>query len=298
MKRITQYDGLYGESDTKPDGEYIFSELLQTRSSTFDWVIEPHIHARLFQVFFVETGQVTFSESTRKRELIAPVVLLIPSTALHGFVYSSDATGRIVTLSDALVSNLFPANSALIPMLETTQCLSVFDAPHSVARVRELIEQFNEELFDNQAEKPLMLRACLQRLFILFFRIWQHHETIQNDINSPALTYFRKFQQRVRQAGTTLSVAQLADELAITPVHLNRICRAIMDRTASEIVQEHILNEARKYLTYTSYTISEIAYLLHFEYPTYFARFFKKHTGLSPTEFREGLRSTHTNTLL
>ena len=52
-------------------------------------------------------------------------------------------------------------------------------------------------------------------------------------------------------------------------------------------MQEHLLDEARKYLTYTSYSVSEIAYLLKFEYPNYFARFFKKHTGLSPTEFRE-----------
>ena len=84
------------------------------------------------------------------------------------------------------------------------------------------------------------------------------------------------------------SVAQLAGELAITPVHLNRICRAIVGKSASELLQEHILEEARKYLTYTSYTVSEIAYLLNFEYPNYFARFFRKHTGLSPTEFRNG----------
>ena len=71
-------------------------------------------------------------------------------------------------------------------------------------------------------------------------------------------------------------------------MHLNRICQAIAGKSASQLVQEHVLDEARKYLTYTTYSVSEIAYLLHFEYPNYFAKFFRKHTGLSPTEFREG----------
>jgi AraC family transcriptional regulator, transcriptional activator of pobA len=80
----------------------------------------------------------------------------------------------------------------------------------------------------------------------------------------------------------------LADELAITPVPLNRICRLVAGKSASQLMQDHILDEACQYLTYTSYSVSEIAYLLHFEYPNYFARFFRKHTGTFPTEFRKG----------
>jgi len=287
MKRITQFDGLYGEADAHPNGEYLFSELLETRSHTFDWVIQPHIHARLFQLFFVESGGVEFSEATRKRQLTGPVVLLIPPASLHGFVYTPDAKGRILTLSDTLLTTLFPATSALIPMLASVQCIRVFEEPYPAPVVSELIAQIDEELFGNQSEKRAMLHLVLQRLFIVLYRLWQQHETLHDPSNSPGVGYFRLFQQRVRQVATTHSIAQLAGELAITPVHLNRICRAIAGKSASELVQEHIVDEARKYLTYTSYSVSEIAYLLHFEYPNYFARFFKKHTGLSPTEFRQ-----------
>lgn len=299
MQHITQYDGLYGEATAErnpADGEYLFSELLQTRSPAFNWVIQPHIHARLFQVFLVETGAVEFLEASGKRQLATPVVLLIPPTALHGLSYTPDATGRILTLSDSLVESLFPGTngsastgSALAPMLGSIQQLATFAEPNTLERVRALMTEIDEELFDNQSEKRLMLHASLQRLFLIFFRLWQQTEAVGAVPTSAATQYFRKFQQRVRQAGTTHSIAQLADELAITPVHLNRVCRSIAGKSASELVQEHILNEARKYLTYTSYSVSEIAYLLHFEYPNYFARFFKKHTGLSPTEFREGL---------
>ena len=52
------------------------------------------------------------------------------------------------------------------------------------------------------------------------------------------------------------------------------------------------MGEATIFLQYTTYSVSEIAYLLHFEYPNYFARFFRNHTGFSPTEFREKLKMT------
>ncbi len=298
MQRITQYDGLYGEanaetasadrSNWRPDPDYLFSELLETRSQTFDWVIKPHIHARLFQVFFVETGQFDFQESTRTRQLAGPCLLLIPPTALHGFVYHSDVRGRILTLSDALVNSLFASASPLTAMLGALQCITTFEDPYSPGRIDELIEAIDNELFDNLPEKRLMLHVGLQQLFLVFYRLWQTKDETSAGINSLPLQHFRKFQQRVRQVGTSHTITQLADDLAITPVHLNRICQSVAGKSASQLVQEHILDEARKYLTYTTYSVSEIAYLLHFEYPNYFARFFRKHLGLSPTEFREG----------
>lgn len=287
MQHITQYDGLYGEESARLDAEYLFSELLETRSRSFGWVIQPHIHARLFQLFFLQTGQVSFQEATRQRDLTAPLALLIPPTSLHGLTYSPDATGRILTLSGALVDSLFPGISSLTSMLGTVQSLTRFDEPYSAGMVGELIETIDKELFDSQPEKRMMLQVCLQRLFLVLFRIWRHNEAMEAVPNNLSLQYFRKFQQQVRQVGTMYSIAQLADDLAITPVHLNRICRAIAGKSASQLVQEHILDEARKYLIYTSYSVSEIAYLLHFEYPNYFAKFFRKHTGMSPTQFRD-----------
>ena len=292
MKRITQFDGLYGEvgprqATAQPGSEYLFSELLETRSHTFNWVIQPHVHARLFQLFFIESGSVEFSEATQKRQLSGPVALLIPPTALHGFIYTPDAKGRILTLSDTFLESLFPDTSALKPMLGSVQCIQAFDEPYSPQVVGQLIAQIDEELFGDQPEKRTMLHLSIQRLLIIFYRLRKQNETTQNSPANQAQHYFRQFRQRVRQVGTTHTITQFADDLAITPVHLNRICQAVAGKSASQLVQEHILNEACKYLTYTSYSVSEIAYLLHFEYPNYFAKFFRKHMGVSPTQFRE-----------
>lgn len=102
-----------------------------------------------------------------------------------------------------------------------------------------------------------------------------------------SLSYFRKFQQSIRASEYTKSIPEFAEELHITPVHLNRICKAVAGKSAIELVHQNIIAEAQKYLLHTSYSISEIAYLLKFEYPNYFAKLFKKYTGFSPNEYRK-----------
>lgn len=292
MQRITQFDGLYGQANSRSNAEYIFSELLETRSRSFEWVIQLHLHAQLFQLFYLEKGQVTFREATGQRDFTAPVLLLIPATALHGFTFSPEAAGRILTLSSALVDGLFSNTSGPAAMLGAVQCLTAFEEPYSASQVSALLQELNQELFDNQAEKRLMLHACLQRLFLALFRLWQQG-TARGAMppDTAAARYFRRFQQLVRQVGTTHTIVEYAADLAITPVHLNRICHEMAGRSASQLVQAHILSEARKYLLYSTYSVSEITYLLHFEYPNYFAKFFKKHTGMSPTAFRESQRA-------
>jgi len=286
LKRIYQYEGIYGER-VKPDPEYLFSELLETRSCNFDWDIKPHIHPRLYQLFYIKKGKLDFYEAANHFKLEGPSLILVAPTALHGFTYAAEASGRILTMSDTLVDTLFSGLGMLTPMLNGVQHISAFTSHYSPEKVDELMAGINEELFSSEPGKRTMLRACLQQLFIVIYRLWQHNQSKETAADDMSLTHFRRFRQLILRAGATQTVAQMAQELGITPVHLNRICRQIVGRSAGQLIQEYLLEEARKYLTYTSYSVSEIAYLLHFEYPNYFARFFRKHTGLSPTQFRE-----------
>jgi AraC family transcriptional regulator, transcriptional activator of pobA len=56
---ILNFEGLYGDDSGKYSSEYIFLEMIATRSQSFDWNIKPHIHSQLFQVFIVRKGTLT-----------------------------------------------------------------------------------------------------------------------------------------------------------------------------------------------------------------------------------------------
>ncbi len=81
------------------------------------------------------------------------------------------------------------------------------------------------------------------------------------------------------------------DYAASLSVHVNSLNRAIKETTGkptSNHIADRMLIEAKALLQYTDWNISEIAFALGFEYPTYFNNFFKKHTGTNPKTLRTG----------
>ena len=81
-------------------------------------------------------------------------------------------------------------------------------------------------------------------------------------------------------------VAQYAEMLNLSIYQLNAIVKATLGKTCSELIIEHLILEAKRCLLVTANQINQIAYYLGYEDVSYFIRFFKKHTGLSPEAFR------------
>jgi AraC family transcriptional activator of pobA len=81
-----------------------------------------------------------------------------------------------------------------------------------------------------------------------------------------------------------------ADELALHPNYLNRQVKLSKGRTVTEIIAARIIQEAKILLKVTNWNIVEIATCLGFEQPSHFNLFFKKHAGVSPTDYRKTVK--------
>ena len=81
-------------------------------------------------------------------------------------------------------------------------------------------------------------------------------------------------------------VAYYADRLHTTPQNLNAVCMRSLGQQASAVIAEYIIGEAKRLLIYTGYTVSQIAYRLHFKDSSHFIKYFKRHTGATPHLFR------------
>jgi len=78
-----------------------------------------------------------------------------------------------------------------------------------------------------------------------------------------------------------------ANELSIHVNHLNYVIKEVTSKKTSEIIASRVLTEAKALLNHSNFDISEIAYLLGFEYPSNFITFFKRHTKETPKSFRK-----------
>ena len=82
-------------------------------------------------------------------------------------------------------------------------------------------------------------------------------------------------------------VEDYADMLFVTPNHLSQTVKSVTGKNALHFVNERILAEAKSLINYTELGIAEISHKLDFSDPSNFGKFFKKHAGITPLEFRE-----------
>ncbi|WP_109700433.1 helix-turn-helix domain-containing protein [Chitinophaga deserti] len=88
---------------------------------------------------------------------------------------------------------------------------------------------------------------------------------------------------------TLKTAADYAKSLSVHVNYLNRAVKEVTGKSTTTHISERIIAEARALLQHTDWNISDVAYALGFEYPTYFNNFFKKMMGINPSAYRDQL---------
>lgn len=77
-----------------------------------------------------------------------------------------------------------------------------------------------------------------------------------------------------------------AGKLYITSRYLSSITQNVVDKSAKYIIDKHAIQRIKIMLKYSNMSIQDISYELNFPNQSFFSRYFKKHTGMSPLEYR------------
>ena len=286
-KKVANY-GLYGEKYEPRLPGFVHSELHETRCKQYGWVISPHVHTNLFQIVLIESGEAEFSSGAQTVLLKEPCLITMPVDVLHGYVFSPDVKGVVISLADSYPEDLFSTSPSVLLELGRMQLIRASLDPDAFDKIAALAWQVHNELYTNLPERPAALQACLRLLLIHVYRLAHSQRADALAVDNRSLHYFRQFQQLLKEnLLNRLPITEYARRLGITPVHLNRVCRSVAGKSTLQTIQDTMLLEAQRYLHHSSYSISEIAYLLNFDDISYFSRLFKKRLGLSPRQFRE-----------
>lgn len=99
---------------------------------------------------------------------------------------------------------------------------------------------------------------------------------------------FLKFLEAVRtNFANDITLSQIAEKLQTTEAKLNELSKLHTNKTAQNVIYSLIISEAKRLLIYQNLSIKEIGYQLSFNDPFYFSNFFKKHTLVSPKEYKK-----------
>jgi AraC family transcriptional regulator, transcriptional activator of pobA len=153
-----------------------------------------------------------------------------------------------------------------------------------------LLYIFNE--FTEKQEGYIeVIKANLAIFFIEFIRQSRNPHGKSDTTNAYAQERLEDFLDLLRTHITThKQVSTYAGMLNLSVFQLNKITRETVDKPASELINEQIILEAKRYLLATSYQVKDIADQLGYEDISYFIRFYKKHTGITPEAFRKNSR--------
>lgn len=280
---------LYGETDSAADMEFLHIEPLSARGESLGWEIDRHTHSGLFQAVFLfdKPGQAILDNQVAVAE--APSAILVPPGVVHAFNFEPDSDGFVLTLAAAWAGpkGAGRASELFHGLMEDAAVISLGD---DAASCRAILEQLLREIRESRSGYGLASEwLAASALMVLARRRMLVSAAV--DGGDPRRQTFARFRAMVEAHYTEhWPISRYAQALATSESRLDRVCRALAGHSAFEMVQNRVLLEARRRLVHVGAPVSALAYELGFEDPAYFCRFFKRHTGRTPTQWRREQR--------
>jgi AraC family transcriptional regulator, transcriptional activator of pobA len=283
---------LYGDPASQEWENGFSFEWIPSRSARYQWEIQAHRHEGMLQVLYLTKGDGQVQIEQGWHSLKAPCVVLLPAGTVHGFRFTPQVDGPVLTLAQGplehFLSVLAPAANQL---LRSPRIVVLDDCP--AAHVEGLMPLFLE------LEREARILAPASRAFALSIaialciqlqRVAGIALTMEAAINTASMrksSRVQKFRHLVHaHFREHWSLQAYADLLGLSAGQLTRLCKEVTGQTGSELIAARLLAEAQRELAYGSNSIKQIAASLGFQDEAYFSRFFRERCGQTPREFR------------
>ena len=192
--------------------------------------------------------------------------IILPEQIVQQGERSDDFSGSFIAVSRDFMDLVIPTMQQLFPMffmIKERPCIDI------TANELQAFEEYHSFLWskvklkDNPYRKEIT-QGLLLALFYEIYDIYQGHT-----------------------AKEERSVSYYADKMFLTPKHLSTVVKEVSGKTAGEWIDSLVILEAKAMLKSSEQSIQEIADELHFANQSFFGKYFKHHTGLSPKEYRK-----------
>jgi AraC-like DNA-binding protein len=139
---------------------------------------------------------------------------------------------------------------------------------------------------DHPFRKEVMLHAFNLFMFELaaIFKKYTENKVIKLTRKETLLMNFVKL--LAKDFKEQRSLHYYAGKLFVTPKHLSTTVKELTGKTGGEMIDEMVISEAKILLDNLSMTVGNVAEALHFSDQFFFSKFFKKHTGINPSEYK------------
>ena len=202
---------------------------------------------------------------------------------------SDDFEGHIIVVSKSFLREIHVDLKNTIPLFMymkdyPCQQLSSRDAG-------EILRFFNlirENMEQSECYREEIIRGLVSSLF---YKCVEKLNNVTSAISDSARSrkeiFFQQFMELLQiYHKEQRSVGFYAEKMHITPKYMSSMMKQISGRSAAEWIDEYVILEAKNLLKYSGMSIQEITYFLNFSTQSFFGKYFKQHTGMSPSQYR------------
>lgn len=238
-------------------------------------------------------GSTRFNINLREFELFpGRMVFALPNQIIEHSQFSSDFKGIFFVVSKNLLET-FPKSSNVLSFFFYLKDYPCFDLN---VHEQEMIKEYHAFVRKRLSDKNDMYRrevamGLMQGFFFELCSIFKSHapdDAAMCKTRSRKESIFENFYEALLQHyQSQRSVSFYADLLCLTPKHLSGVIKEVSGKTAGEWVDELVILEAKALLNSSGMNIQEISDRLNFANQSFFGKYFKHYTGLSPKEYRK-----------
>ncbi|MGV3637609.1 MAG: helix-turn-helix domain-containing protein [Flavobacteriales bacterium] len=244
------------------------------------------------ELFIFAAGSGTHMIDLQQHPVVAPGLHVVAAGQVHQLSRSADMRAVVVQFGrDALVGLNAVHHADLFNHAARPPSWSLGSA--QVKEAEELVLRMEQESKSGGAGMVEVVRSYLAILLVKCAQWTGGHREgtgVPMDVQDPV----RRFQGLVeRSYQEERQVGHYADLLAMTPDHLNELVKKRLGRTASTVIHERLLLEAKRLLLHSDHSVKEVGYLLNMKDPAYFSRWFGKAEGMTPVAYRAHIREKY-----
>ncbi|MCF2497523.1 helix-turn-helix domain-containing protein [Dyadobacter chenhuakuii] len=276
--------------DIGPLSEYKENDVMISRFEDYlaehQNLVFPHRHGFYHLVLFTKGGGFHTIDFNHFEVYPLQIYFMTPGQ-VHSWHFEGEMEGFVVNFSEAFFRSflLKPDYLESFSFFDGDSNNSVITVPYDIQK--NVVGLFEDLLLQVKKAKfrEDIIRVLLLHIFLLLEQgqAQEKKQEVKNQQN-PLIKNFQKLVEKnfikIRQPG------EYAEMLHVTPNHLNALSKEHLSLQAGAVIRNRIALEAKRLLINLDFTVSEIAYKLNFNDNSYFSRFFKKETGMTPEAFR------------
>lgn len=240
----------------------------------------PHRHNNYFEIVYLSKGKGIHTIDTQEFTIKPPIVFIVRKEQVHFWEIETEPSGFVVIIKKSFIDeSLDKEIKQLLSKISAFPCLY----PNDKSTVEQLFQLLTKEYQENKEGSNIIIEGLLKALLAKLLQSEKPENSIRNNKDN----LFQKFKDLLcQEKKLTNKVAHYAKLFHTTPQNLNAICRRESNQSATEVLSEFIIGEAKRLLLYTDLTVTEISYSLDFKDNSHFTKYFKRYTSITPNSFR------------